>query len=125
MSAAPVRFWKTAAPVCFLVCGWMACATAMEQSTDWFNRVWQVDDGLPAANVTGIAQTRDGYLWLGTQSGLARFDGVNFEVVPIPVGSPRAHHSRNAMRPRRKLLDGTKRRLNHLFQRELRQRTNI
>jgi signal transduction histidine kinase/ligand-binding sensor domain-containing protein len=89
MLAASVRFWKTAAPVCFLVCGWLACATAMETSTDWFNRVWQVDDGLPAANVTGIAQTHDGYLWIGTQSGLARFDGVNFEVVPIPVGSPR------------------------------------
>ena len=28
-----------------------------------------------------IAQTRDGYLWIGTQGGLARFDGVRFVVV--------------------------------------------
>jgi ligand-binding sensor domain-containing protein len=29
--------------------------------------------------VTAAAQTRDGYLWFGTQSGLARFDGERFE----------------------------------------------
>lgn len=43
-------------------------------------------DGLPAANVTGIAQTHDGYLWLATQAGLARFDGMQFHLVSIPVG---------------------------------------
>ena len=42
--------------------------------------VWQADDGLPQGTVTSIAQTPDGYLWLGTQNGLVRFDGVSFRV---------------------------------------------
>lgn len=46
---------------------------------NYFVRVWQTgDDGLPENNVTAVAQTRDGYLWLGTRAGLARFDGVHF-----------------------------------------------
>ena len=39
---------------------------------------WQVDDGLPQNSVYAIAQTHEGYLWVGTQEGLARFDGVRF-----------------------------------------------
>ena len=41
---------------------------------------WQTDEGLPQSTVTSIAQTPDGYLWLGTQNGLVRFDGINFKV---------------------------------------------
>jgi ligand-binding sensor domain-containing protein len=37
-----------------------------------------MDDGLPHNCVQAIVQTRDGYIWLGTQEGLARFDGVHF-----------------------------------------------
>ena len=40
--------------------------------------VWTSDSGLPQNSITAILQTRDGYLWLGTQEGLARFDGVRF-----------------------------------------------
>jgi len=39
---------------------------------------WQIDAGLPHNSVTAIQQTEDGYLWLGTSNGLARFDGVRF-----------------------------------------------
>ena len=42
--------------------------------------VWRADDGLPQSSVTSIVQTSDGYLWLGTQNGLVRFDGVRFTV---------------------------------------------
>lgn len=42
--------------------------------------VWQDRDGLPENSVNAITRTRDGYLWLGTFEGLARFDGVNFTV---------------------------------------------
>jgi signal transduction histidine kinase len=40
--------------------------------------VWLTRDGLPQNSVKAIVQTRDGYLWLGTWGGLARFDGVRF-----------------------------------------------
>ena len=43
-------------------------------------RIWQTDDGLPQNMVTSAVQTRDGYLWFGTYSGLARFDGERFQV---------------------------------------------
>src|SRR5579872_7115397 len=41
---------------------------------------WQMDEGLPQSSVTSIVQARDGYLWLGTFDGLARFDGMQFKV---------------------------------------------
>jgi ligand-binding sensor domain-containing protein len=43
-------------------------------------RIWQTEDGLPQNLVSSAVQTRDGYLWLGTFSGLARFDGERFQV---------------------------------------------
>jgi signal transduction histidine kinase/ligand-binding sensor domain-containing protein len=44
----------------------------------YFTRTWQVEQGLPHNKVSAVVQTRDGYLWLGTYNGLARFDGVHF-----------------------------------------------
>jgi len=42
--------------------------------------VWQVEQGLEQNPVTSVVQTRDGYLWLGTYTGLLRFDGVRVTV---------------------------------------------
>ncbi|MFP2959592.1 two-component regulator propeller domain-containing protein [Myxococcus sp. 1LA] len=42
--------------------------------------VWRSDDGLPQNSLLSMVQTRDGYLWLGTWEGLARFDGARFTV---------------------------------------------
>ena len=41
---------------------------------------WQIPQGLPQSSAQAIARTPDGYLWVGTQEGLARFDGVRFVV---------------------------------------------
>lgn len=41
-------------------------------------RIWQSDDGLPHNSVWAIAQGAHGYLWVGTQQGLVRFDGLRF-----------------------------------------------
>ena len=41
---------------------------------------WSTREGLPQSSVEALLQTRDGYLWVGTQEGLARFDGVRFVV---------------------------------------------
>jgi signal transduction histidine kinase/ligand-binding sensor domain-containing protein len=48
--------------------------------TQYVHTVWRTDDGLPQNSVTKILETKDGYLWVGTQAGLARFDGVRFTV---------------------------------------------
>jgi len=40
--------------------------------------VWSIQDGLPQISVQSVAQDRQGYIWVGTQSGLARFDGIRF-----------------------------------------------
>jgi ligand-binding sensor domain-containing protein/signal transduction histidine kinase len=43
-------------------------------------RIWQSSDGLPEDFTQSFAQTPDGYLWIGTSGGLARFDGMRFVV---------------------------------------------
>ncbi len=48
--------------------------------TQYVHDVWGFQQGLPQSTVYSILQTRDGYLWLGTEEGLVRFDGVRFEV---------------------------------------------
>jgi PAS domain S-box-containing protein len=47
-------------------------------------RTWTRQAGLPVNAIRAIAQTKDGYLWLGTQMGLVRFDGINFESINLP-----------------------------------------
>jgi len=46
--------------------------------TQYSRTVWTQADGLPQDTVRAITQTADGYLWLGTEEGLARFDGYEF-----------------------------------------------
>lgn len=72
-----------------LLRGWAAldARTAAEggSASPWFARVWQSEDGLPENNVTGLAQTADGYLWISSHNGLVRFDGVQFDRVALPM----------------------------------------
>lgn len=44
------------------------------------------DKGLPSNTITAIAQSRDGIMWFGSQSGLIRFDGVSFKKIPLNKG---------------------------------------
>jgi signal transduction histidine kinase/ligand-binding sensor domain-containing protein len=46
--------------------------------TQYSHRAWRLQDGFFAGAPTAIAQTTDGYLWIGTANGLFRFDGVSF-----------------------------------------------
>ena len=39
-----------------------------------------VDEGLPQSFVSGIVENKDGFIWLSTRNGLARFDGHNFKI---------------------------------------------
>ncbi len=49
------------------------------------HKAWTIRDGAPP-NVLALAQSADGVLWIGTQSGLYRFDGVRFEEFEPPAG---------------------------------------
>ena len=48
--------------------------------TQYVHRYWGEEEGLPQSSINAIAQTDDGYLWLGTQEGLVRFDGIYFKL---------------------------------------------
>ena len=64
-------------------------AAGMGSADDAFVfRAWGTEAGLPQNTVNAIAQTREGYLWLGTQGGLARFDGVRFTAFGLADGLP-------------------------------------
>src|SRR5215469_11283956 len=55
------------------------CALALNPALDisqYAHASWKVNDGFPKGVTYSIAQTPDGYLWLGTEFGLVRFDGV-------------------------------------------------
>ncbi len=49
------------------------------EETKWqAMNIWRQTQGLPQNSVRAILQTHDGYMWIGTKGGLARFDGVRF-----------------------------------------------
>src|ERR1039458_8769409 len=59
----------------------VASVAALEPSTTLANygrQSWTMDNGLPQNTVQALTQTQDGFLWVGTEAGLVRFDGVEF-----------------------------------------------
>jgi ligand-binding sensor domain-containing protein/signal transduction histidine kinase len=46
--------------------------------SEYLHNSWGTEKGWPGGSITAIAQTSDGYLWIGTDKGLVRFDGLNF-----------------------------------------------
>ncbi len=68
-----------------LAAAWLAAAPAgaldpHKAVTQYGHEAWGVEQGLPQNSVQAILQGRSGYLWLGTEEGLVRFDGVRFVV---------------------------------------------
>ncbi|WP_310612324.1 hypothetical protein, partial [Acinetobacter baumannii] len=59
---------------------------------DYQHTVWSEQHGAPA-DITGLAQTADGWLWIASSDGLFRFDGVGFEAY-APAGLPGLAHMR-------------------------------
>jgi hypothetical protein len=64
----------------WLICVWWLCMFVTAAQAQYRFAHWTADNGLPQNSVRDIVQTRDGYLWLATFDGLARFDGVRFTV---------------------------------------------
>ncbi len=78
---------STIAIAIFLVCCPPACA--LNPSLDinqYAHKAWTVREGFFKGHITAIAQTPDGYLWLGTEFGLLRFDGVRKVQFQLPAG---------------------------------------
>ena len=68
-------------------------ARAASVPGDYLTDFWTSENSLPDNSVTAIAQTPDGYLWIGTYNGLTRFDGVRF-VTFDPANTPELLHAR-------------------------------
>lgn len=69
---------------------WLGTATALDPGKDFHHYVrttWSIEEGLPQISAQAIAQDDLGYLWVGTQAGLARFDGNRF-VAYTPEDTP-------------------------------------
>ena len=63
----------------FIAAAWLRSAFALDASLDvsqYGHNAWKIKDGFSSGTVVTFAQTPDGYLWLGTMTGLRRFDGV-------------------------------------------------
>ena len=57
----------------------LSACRVLGSGSEWFARGWRTDEGLPDNDVTGVAQSADGFLWVSTLGGLVRFDGTRFE----------------------------------------------
>ena len=74
-----------------LVMGSPSSALALNPALDisqYDHTAWKIRDGFSKGTIVAIAQTADGYLWLGTEFGLLRFDGVRYVEWQPPAGQP-------------------------------------
>ncbi|HEU5458373.1 MAG TPA: two-component regulator propeller domain-containing protein [Terracidiphilus sp.] len=84
---AAARRWRCALPaaVCAVaVAAGCAAGWALEPATplaEYGRQSWVMENGLPQNTIHALAQTPDGFLWLGTEVGLVRFDGHSFAVL--------------------------------------------
>src|SRR5580658_4732183 len=80
---------KACATLILLAC--CPCAFSLNPSLDinqYAHKAWTVREGFFKGSINAIAQTPDGYLWLGTELGLLRFDGVR----SVPWQPPAGEH---------------------------------
>jgi signal transduction histidine kinase/ligand-binding sensor domain-containing protein len=84
--------WQTRVVVALaILLAYCRCAFSLDPSLDinqYAHTAWKIRDGFARGHIASIAQTPDGYLWLGTEFGLLRFDGVR----PVPWQPPRDQH---------------------------------
>jgi ligand-binding sensor domain-containing protein/signal transduction histidine kinase len=72
---------------------WTDWSSLDHTTAQYLTKAWRTGDGLPDNRVQAIVQTPDGYIWVGTHNGLAKFDGVHFEPVDLGQTPPFAHAS--------------------------------
>src|SRR3984885_11129658 len=94
------RRWQCKSVTAVLTVVYFACpAHAIDPNraiSQYIRERWGSEKGFPDGSVSAIAQTTDGYLWIGTEKGLIRFDGLNFrlfeQAIPssLPIGPVQA-----------------------------------
>jgi signal transduction histidine kinase/ligand-binding sensor domain-containing protein/DNA-binding response OmpR family regulator len=75
-----VRRFALYAYLCICLTGAALGLDPRKPISQYVHRVWNSDDGLPQNSVQALLQTNDGYIWIGTQEGLVRFNGLEFKV---------------------------------------------
>jgi signal transduction histidine kinase/ligand-binding sensor domain-containing protein len=74
-----------------ILLAWTPCASALDPALEvsqYAHTAWKIREGFSKGRITSFAQTPDGYLWLGTEFGLLRFDGVR----NLPWDPPTGEH---------------------------------
>jgi ligand-binding sensor domain-containing protein len=71
----------------FLTISQVGALDTSSQISQYGHTAWRLEDGVFSGAPNAIAQTTDGYLWIGTQAGLMRFDGVRFVSWRGPQGN--------------------------------------
>jgi signal transduction histidine kinase/ligand-binding sensor domain-containing protein len=69
---------------------WCGCVLALDPALDvsqYGHTAWKIRDGFAKGYIEAFAQSREGYLWLGTDAGLMRFDGVRNVPWSAPAGT--------------------------------------
>jgi signal transduction histidine kinase/ligand-binding sensor domain-containing protein len=77
-------------PLCFLfLCGIVSiwAINPSNHISQYGHTAWRIQDGVLTGAALAVAQTTDGYLWIGTTAGLVRFDGVRFVPWTPPDGT--------------------------------------
>lgn len=88
--------WTMAAVAVVYVASQMQALDRTRTISKYMRERWGSEKGFPGGTVTAIGQTSDGYLWIGTEKGLIRFDGINFRTypqampLPLAIGAVRA-----------------------------------
>jgi hypothetical protein len=80
---------------CIMVatCPWFAALDPSLDVNQYAHTAWKVREGFSRGGISSIAQSPDGYLWLGTEFGLLRFEGVKAVPWRPPAG---AAHEKSA-----------------------------
>ena len=80
--------WAWVAGAILVMSSVASAAESTDVRTDYSLQSWDERDGLPSGRIWAITQDRDGYLWLGSEAGLIRFDGVRFSRWTSDEGAP-------------------------------------
>lgn len=73
-----------------LITGKSHAVDRQRRISQYAHTAWRLQDGYLSGTPNAITQTKDGYIWIGTQNGLVRFDGIRF----VPWTAPRGFHLR-------------------------------